>query len=73
MSEQTRKIRLPWSAAVVGICASLATYVYHCSQLVWRAWLNQGNDIDYITADSIVTPAELVNSPATVTLWATNG
>ncbi|WP_249290406.1 hypothetical protein [Mobiluncus mulieris] len=45
----------------------------YCSQLVWYAWLTQGNDIDYIKWDAIVTPAEIVKSPATTILWGTLG
>ncbi|MCY8467314.1 YiiX/YebB-like N1pC/P60 family cysteine hydrolase [Bacillus atrophaeus] len=40
------------------------TAKFYCSQLAWRAWKNQGKDIDNIK-DNIVTPMELVNSSAT--------
>ena len=78
-SLKKRKAAASWAESQVGkpynwnFLNKWDTGRYYCSQLVWRAWLNQGNNIDYITADTIVTPAELVNSPATVTLWATNG
>lgn len=42
---------------------------FYCSQLVWRAWYNQGYDIDYVTIDTIVTPAELVKSGRTYTFY----
>lgn len=45
----------------------------YCSQLVWYAWLTQGNDIDYIKWDTIVTPAEIAKSSATTILWGTLG
>jgi uncharacterized protein YycO len=32
---------------------------FYCSQLVWRAWYNQGIDIDDIKFDNIVTPTEV--------------
>lgn len=35
---------------------------YYCSQLAWRAWRDQGYDIDYITWDNVVSPAELTKS-----------
>lgn len=35
---------------------------FYCSQLVWRAWKNQGVEIDYISWDYMVTPAELTKS-----------
>ncbi len=78
-SLQKRKAAADWASSQVGkpynwnFFNKWDTSRYYCSQLVWRAWLTQGNDIDYVTIDSIVTPAELVNSSATVTLWATNG
>lgn len=42
---------------------------FYCSQLVWRAWYNQGYDIDYDTNDNIVSPAELVKSARTYTFY----
>ncbi|AWI35559.1 septation ring formation regulator EzrA [Bacillus safensis] len=38
------------------------TKSFYCSQLAWRAWKNQGIDIDNIKWDTIVTPMELVKS-----------
>lgn len=38
------------------------TKKFYCSQLAWRAWKNQGHDIDNIKIDSVVSPMELVNS-----------
>lgn len=32
---------------------------FYCSQLVWRAWYNQGIDIDNNKNDTIVTPVEV--------------
>ena len=78
-SPQKRQAAASWASSQVGkpynwnFFNKWDTNSYYCSQLVWRAWLTQGNNIDYVTIDSIVTPAELVNSSATVTLWATNG
>ncbi|WP_226568900.1 septation ring formation regulator EzrA [Bacillus stratosphericus] len=38
------------------------TKKFYCSQLAWRAWKNQGHDIDNIKFDTVVSPMELVNS-----------
>lgn len=38
------------------------TKKFYCSQLAWRAWKNQGHDIDNLKVDSVVSPMELVNS-----------
>jgi len=38
------------------------TKKFYCSQLAWRAWKNQGHDIDHYKNDLIVSPMELVNS-----------
>ncbi|MFS8304153.1 septation ring formation regulator EzrA [Bacillus altitudinis] len=38
------------------------TKKFYCSQLAWRAWKNQGHDIDHNKKDLVVSPMELVNS-----------
>lgn len=39
---------------------------FYCSQLVWRAWLNAGFDIEKGTIpNAVIAPADLVNSPNT--------
>lgn len=38
------------------------TKKFYCSQLAWRAWKNQGHDIDNVKFDTVVSPMELVNS-----------
>jgi uncharacterized protein YycO len=39
---------------------------FYCSQLVWRAWLNQNTDIEKGSIPNVaVTPADLVNSSNT--------
>ncbi len=35
---------------------------FYCSQLVWRAWKEQGIDVDYLKVDPIISPMELVKS-----------
>lgn len=42
------------------------TAKFYCSQLVWRSWQQQGIDVDYLTYDTIVSPAELTKSSNTV-------
>jgi uncharacterized protein YycO len=39
---------------------------FYCSQLVWRAWYNQGIDIDYLKMDTIVSPMEIAKSDNTL-------
>ncbi|MBK3494001.1 hypothetical protein JFL43_03825 [Viridibacillus sp. YIM B01967] len=41
---------------------------FYCSSLVWRAWLEQGIDVDYITIDTVVTPMEILKSNNTIIL-----
>lgn len=38
---------------------------FYCSQLVWRAWYNQGINIDNKPNDNIVSPVEIGNSSNT--------
>ncbi|MGV1004078.1 MAG: YiiX/YebB-like N1pC/P60 family cysteine hydrolase [Candidatus Nanopelagicales bacterium] len=43
---------------------------FYCSQLVWRAWLNQGIDIEKGSfPNGAVTPADLVNSTNTYVVF----
>ncbi|WP_048602047.1 YiiX/YebB-like N1pC/P60 family cysteine hydrolase [Rubeoparvulum massiliense] len=46
-----------------------ATDKFYCSQLVWRAWYNQGINVDYIKVDTIVTPMELAKSNNTTIFY----
>lgn len=39
---------------------------FYCSSLVWRAWYEQGIDVDYITIDPVVTPMEILKSSNTI-------
>lgn len=41
---------------------AMTTDRFYCSQLVWRAWKEQGIDIDYVTIDPIVSPMEIAKS-----------
>lgn len=40
---------------------------FYCSQLVWKAWLKQGIDIEKGSfPNAAVTPADLINSTNTM-------
>jgi uncharacterized protein YycO len=58
------KIGKPYPSPVVSIVwmSKWSGDTYYCSQLAWRAWIDQGYDIDYITWDNIVSPSELTKS-----------
>ncbi len=42
---------------------------YYCSQLVWRAWMDAGINIDRMPYDTVVSPAELTGSHMTTLLY----
>jgi len=50
------------------------TSKFYCSQLVWRAWMNQGYDIDRMNLGKYepVSPAELVGGSNTYTFYHEN-
>ncbi len=42
---------------------------FYCSQLVWRAWINQGWDID-ANYGSVVTPSDIINDAHTIAFYS---
>ncbi|WP_141530814.1 septation ring formation regulator EzrA [Bacillus cereus] len=47
-----------------------STSSFYCSQLAWRSWEQQGINIDYVTWDTVVSPAELVKSGNTTIFYS---
>lgn len=58
-AEKQANLKKPYN---INFFDKFTTKRFYCSQLVWRAWKNQGHDIDNVKFDTVVSPMELVNS-----------